>query len=75
MGLKLSKSIYNHSDLLFHAHRSWLSITLYWIYVRLQVTYSIGAVILYCDFQIVFDRMIPVRSLEEQIALAVGMNR
>ena len=38
-------------------------------------TYSTGAVMLYCDFQIVFDRMIPVRSLEEQIALAVGMNR
>ena len=27
--LKLSKSVYNETDLLFHVHKSWLSTSLY----------------------------------------------
>ena len=29
--LKLSKSFYNENGLLFHAHKSWLLTSLYWI--------------------------------------------
>ena len=40
-----------------------------------HISLQIATICMLCDFQIVFDRMIPVRTLEEQIALAMGLNR